>query len=135
MKKLIVILAFIFSSALAASNLPQFLESSKAWLGAINGATKMSLDTPAYLPGYGIAFSSSQCGKFSERWVSDYAALKGLTTALAQTIKGVDPQEYLSISVTYNCDYANGDVQVTARIKGADIGKDLWEVWVDGKKL
>ena len=135
MKKLFVIAVLALSSlALAASNLTVFTESSKAWLGALNGSAKFRLSNPAYLPGYGIAFSTQVCDKFSERWVADYAQIKGLTAALGQTIKGVDPQEWMSISINYVCDFSNGDVQVTARTKGADIGKDVWEVWVDGKK-
>ena len=135
MKKLIIIALLALSSlALAASNFAVFNESSKAWLGALNGSAKFRLDNPAYLPGYGIAFSTQACEKYSERWVADYAQIKGLTAALGQTIKGIDPQEWLSISINYVCDFSNADVQVTARIKGADIGKDTWEVWVDGKK-
>jgi hypothetical protein len=133
-KVLISFVVALASVTFAASNLTVFNESSKAWLGALNGASKFRLSNPAYLPGYGISFSTQQCEKFSERWTADYAQIKGLTAALGQTIKGVDPQEWLSISISYVCDFSNGDTQVTARVKGADIGKDLWEVWVNGKK-
>jgi hypothetical protein len=133
MKKWLFVLVFAFSSAFAA-DLNVFNESSKAWLAAINAATDLGFDTPANLPGYGIAFSTSKYKKFSEAWTENYATIKGLTAALQTTLKGLEPTDYLSLSITYTGDFGAPDTQVTARIKGADLAKGTWEVWVNGKK-
>ena len=133
MKKMFLVLFITFSTAFAA-DLNVFKESSKAWLGAINASTDLGFDNPANLPGYGIAYSVSKYKKFADAWADDFGKIKGLTAALQMTLKGLESTDYLSLSVTYTGDFGNPDTQVTARIKGADLAKGVWEVWVNGKK-
>ena len=129
MKKCLLVIIFMFSSAFA-SDFNLFNESSKAWLGAISASLGMRFDKPLYLPDYGILLVGESCASIENGWSKDFDQIKSLTSVLGATIKGIDAKESLSIVVNYRCgDFGN---QVIARIKGTDIIKGNWEVWING---
>jgi hypothetical protein len=133
MKKWLLVLVFAFSSAFAA-DLNLFNESSKAWLGAVTGATGLRFDTPIILPSQDLILTAESCRSYSETWQGDFATIKNLTTLLGSSIKGISDSEWLMLSVDFGCGSRN-ETQVLVRIKGADLAKGAaWEVWVNGKK-
>ncbi len=128
MKKVIFALFIVFSSTFAASNLTQFIETSKAWTAAIDSGEGVSLNKWVYLPDYGFNISGYVSLGSKEETNSLIASIKGLTAALAPTIKGADPTDWISFSL-----YGYGEGQIILREKFADLGKlDKWQIFLNG---
>jgi hypothetical protein len=133
MKKLIVAILLLSSVGFATTDIKLLTESIKPLLAALNAAAKMNYDEPAYLPGYGLSFVDSVCDSSKTRWQDIYVQIKGMTAALGQTVKGLDSNEWLSLTTNFICDRESGNPTITVREKGSDLGKpDKWEVWIDG---
>jgi hypothetical protein len=130
MKKWLFLLIVSLSTAFAA-DLGTFTNTSKTWLGAVNGATELGFTDPVYLPNYGISISASKFGNYSKEWEGKFEIIKSLTTVFGKTIRGIEATEWLSLTVTYLED----NTQVTVRIKGADVvAGTAWEVFVNSVK-
>jgi len=132
MKKIILSLALVFSSAFAA-DLDLFKESSKAWLGAVSGATGLRFKGPIIIPTQGLLLTAESCQTYPDSWFTDFTTIKNLTALLGNSVKGIAENEWLSISVDFSC-YSSKGLQLLARVKGPDLSKNLWEIWVNGKK-
>lgn len=138
MKKwLLVVLLLLSSFTVAQTDKTQLTESVKPLLAAINAAAKTGFDAdrPNYLPGYGVAYIAVLCDNSKTRWADVFQVIKGFTTALGQTVKGLDADDWFSLTVNFVCDREAGNPSFVVRQKGVDFGKaDKWEVWVNGKK-
>lgn len=123
---------FALSAAVAQTNVKLALDSSDVLLSAVKSGSKVGFSDFVYLPGYGISTAGTKIGEYPKEQAAIFAQIKGLTAALASTVKGVDANEYVSFNVLF-INFSADDVNVTYREKFADLGKpDKWEVWVDG---
>ena len=131
MKKIFFVLLMAFSFAFAESNIPIFIESSKAWTGAINAGSGVSLDRCIYIPDYGFAIGGNASIDDQENIKKIVNTVQNLTLALSSTVKGADANDWISFNI-YNL---FGDNTMVLREKFSDLGKiDKWEVWINGKK-
>ncbi len=134
MKKWFLVFVFFVSSVVAA-DLKSVAETAKPMIAAINASAGMRFGDPILIPNYGVSYVSSKCEKFSDQWQKDWQGIKGMVAALGQTVKGFEPNELFSLHITYDCDFTNGDTQVTAQVKAGTISRlETWEIWVNGKK-
>ena len=133
-KKLIIV-AIIFALSnyvLAVSNFTDAAKSLDPIISAIYSATRISFGVPSYQPGYGIVYFTSRCANFEKQGASDTQQIHTFFGALAGTIKGLEPDDYVALGVVYNCN-SGDDEWVTHRVKFSNIIKsDKWEVWVNG---
>ena len=129
MKKVLV-LAVLFAFAPSVSFSASALETFKALIGAINASTQLRFAAPYYLPDSGVVIVGGGYKSFKDESAPDIAQIKGLSAALATSVRGLDPNVWISFVVRYSAD----DVDLVLREKYADFGKaDKWEMWVNGE--
>jgi hypothetical protein len=128
MKKLIFVL--LVGLMLNIAQAETSLETFKALMGAINASTELGFSAPFLIPGYGVEMTGGRYRNYATDGTKDLGQIKGLVTALATSVRGLDPAIWVSFHIRYSGD----DVDVVLRQKFADLGKvDKWETWANGE--
>ncbi|AFZ66974.1 hypothetical protein [Deinococcus peraridilitoris] len=133
MTKLMVLTAVLLSSVAAAADTKLAAESTKVLLSAIDAGAKTDFEQFMYLPGYGFSATDSKIGDFDKEFPSIYAQIKGLTTALKSTVKGMDANDWVSFHVQF-VSFSKDNQNVVVRQRFTDLGDaEKWEVWLNGQ--
>ncbi|HEX2863132.1 MAG TPA: hypothetical protein VHN99_01080 [Deinococcales bacterium] len=113
-----------FTPALAA-DLNKIADTQETFLGAVNGTLGDTLGSVQYIPGYGLNLQARAFGT-PPALAKVKASITKTITALGDTVQGLDPNDWLSI--TYKCD----TYQLVVRAHRNNV--KAVEAWVNGKK-
>ena len=127
MKKLLIILIFTFSIVFAQTlDLAKLEDSSKIFVGALNGAMGDTPDAIAYLPAYGLNISYRG---FEDKSKELLPKARQVVQLVGITVSGLPNGEWVSISYTTTDNFKQGFV---LRFKVGQI--NTTELFINGIK-
>lgn len=128
MKRVLVCIVFAIISVAAAAEPNAVIESALPLEGAVQ-AGAMSV-VSQYLPGYGLQVNAFTLEGATEDELNR-ETLVGLVTGLAATIRGLSPDDWVSVGFTRS-NFLDERTLLLVRVK--QNRPETLEVWVNGKK-
>lgn len=129
MRKIFVSFILFFVSFSFAADPAAVRESASALVGAINGALDDPLGVVTYIPGYGLHIAAR--ATFEEKQIDETKdVLVNLLTSLGSTVKGLEPNDWISIGYRGNEQMMDDGYELLVRLYAAN---GVVEVWLNGQ--